>query len=208
MILSDWCFSFLPSLWDYSISAACTYEISLVHTLCSHKDTGKAKSHEFVHKHSTARTHDKKVISAKWTCELRWIWRKPTFKRRINPPKKIANPCADGLVLWEVKISQMVFLEPDVVRSHEVRKNLLSTFLTHIILYTGIFNVSGCHTCTISFINDRYWGFQSFMSKVVVGGVLGLASVDYLLYLLNYSCSQLPFEADLGEIKTALSSQR
>lgn len=44
------------------------------------------------------------------------------------------------------------------------------------------------------------------MSKVVVGGVLGLASVDYLL--LNYSCSQLPFEADLGEIKTALSSQR
>lgn len=109
---------------------------------------------------------------------------------------------------WEVKISQMVFLEPDVVRSHEVRKNLLSTFLTHIMLHTGIFNVSGCHTCTISFINDRYWGFQSFMSKVVVGGVLGLASVDYLLYLLNYSCSQLPFEADLGEIKTALSSQR
>lgn len=46
------------------------------------------------------------------------------------------------------------------------------------------------------------------MSKVVVGGVLGLASVDYLLYLLNYSCSQLPFEADFGEIKTALSSQR
>lgn len=46
------------------------------------------------------------------------------------------------------------------------------------------------------------------MSMVVVGGVLGLASVDYLLYLLNYSCSQLPFEADLGEIKTALSSQR
>lgn len=54
------------------------------------------------------------------------------LKGGLTPPKKIANPCADGLVLWEVKISQMVFSEPDVVCSHEVRKNLLSTFLTHI----------------------------------------------------------------------------